>query len=203
MTIACDNRTNNVENNKPIVTVIESNNSSDLINSGEKIVEKDSIYFQAIPSEDRYMFETGICEEKNFNSEIKKIVFYKTNPLDDNQSVFLKVYGKIDFEAKQAMYGLAHGALDDPYDYQRYELSDDDIEIYKNALKTEYLKYGMDIESGWWKIAIEYEDGSCYSYEFHKEAYADGSPENLMIRTYFDKIDQLSDSERDILSLFN
>ena len=187
---------------KSIELVPIENNVVEYNEDTEKNVEKDRICLLEIPSEDRYMFEGGICEDKNYNGEIRKIALYKKNPLDDNQSVFLKVYGKIDFDAKKATYGVARGALDDPYDYQQYDLSDDEVEIYKNTLKKEYLKHGMDIESGWWKMAIEYEDGSCYSYEFHKEAYAEGSPENLMIRTYFDKINQLSSSERDILSLF-
>ena len=51
-----------------------------------------------------------------------------------------------------------------------------------------------------WKIAVEYQNGECYTYEFGSEGFHYDAPENLMINYFFDKMD-LSDSNRDYFSL--
>ena len=51
-----------------------------------------------------------------------------------------------------------------------------------------------------WKIAVEYQNGECYTYEFGSEGSHYDAPENLMINYFFNKMD-LSDSNRDYFSL--
>ena len=156
----------------------------------------------AIPEKYRYMFENGV-NKGDFpdNSEIKRIALSKINSMDESGSVWNVIFGVIDFEEKKSEYGLRKdGNLLEPNSTQEYQLTEEDIKIYRDAFHSEYLARDATFGNGWWKIAVEYKSGECYTYEFQDEGFLYDAPENIMINYFFNKMD-LSDSNRSIFSL--
>ncbi len=139
----------------------------------------------AIPEEDRYLFDGGTCKgDFPDNSEIKRIVLSKAN----NSNIWTVMYCVADLEAKTITYGIRDDShLGEPQDYQMYELTDAEVDNYRNAFRSDLLEKEADMTKGLWKIAVEYKDGTFYAYQLGEEGYYNGSPENDMILAYFDK----------------
>ena len=142
--------------------------------------------FPEVPEEDRYLFLGGRCTGAfPDNSEIKRIALSKAN--QDN--VWTVMYGVIDIEAKTVTYGTRNDSFRaEPEDYQVYELTDAEVADYRNAFRSDLLKDEIDPDKCYWRIAVEYKDGTVYSYQFGKEGYMNGAPENDMVNTFFNKI---------------
>ena len=151
-------------------------------------------YLAAIPAQDLYMFQSGICDgEFPGNSEIKRIALSKVN----YDMCWDVVYAVIDLEKGEAKYGLTDGVLSEPEDYQIYELTDEDIKAYRDALDSSLLKDEVEFGNGYWNIAVEYTDGTCYAYQFGNEGYMNNSPENIMINAFFDKMEKTDKIKND------
>ena len=189
-TIGCNRNSipNSVIDQKP------SELEGDDVPSGQKTHPN---FLYVIPEEYRYMFEGGICEgEMPSNEEIKKIALFRTNSSDDWGSFWLLIYGVIDLDNKEMYYGINDYIQEDEegkfngneYSIRRFELSDEDVEKYKDSFNPELFINEANYNNSWWKIAVEYKDGTCYSYEFHAEAYSNDSPQNELIKSYFDKL---------------
>lgn len=189
-TIGCNR--NSIPN--PIIEQKTSKPEGDDVTSGQKSYPN---FLYAIAEEYEYMFEGGICEgETPSNEEIKRIALFRSNSSDDWGSFWLLIYGVIDLDNKEVYYGINDYIQEDEegkfnsneYSIRKFELSDEDVEKYKESFKPELLINEANYNNCWWKIAVEYKDGACYSYEFHAEAYSNDSPENELIKSYFDKL---------------
>ena len=197
---ACNGKTNQ----KNVISEIVGPQGDDYIDEKTKVPMKDITEenMLAIPEKYRYMFENGINKgEFPDNSEIKRIALSKINSMDAYDSVWEVIFGVIDFDEKKSKYGLRKdGNLLEPDIIQEYQLTEEDIEIYRDAFHSEYLVQEATFGNGRWKIAVEYQNGECYTYEFGSEGSHYDAPENLMINYFFNKMD-LSDSNRDYFSL--
>ena len=197
---ACNGKTNQ----KTVISEIVGPQGDDYIDENTKVQKKDITEenMLAIPEKYRYMFEKGVNKgEFPDNSEIKRIALSKINCMDAYESVWAVIFGAIDFDEKKSEYGLRRdGNLLEPEITEEYQLTDEDLEIYRDAFHSEYLVQEATFGNGSWKIAVEYQNGECYTYEFGREGSLYDAPENLMINYFFNKMD-LSDSNRDYFSL--
>ena len=201
---ACNSKTNQGTFTSDITADNHYPQGDDYIDDNVKAERKDITEENklAIPEEYRYMFENGVNKGAfPDNSEIKRIALSKINAMDAYGSVWNVIFGVIDFDEKKAEYGLRKdGNLSEPDIIQEYQLTEEDIEIYRDAFKSELLIREAEFGNGWWKIAVEYENGECYTYGFQDEGLLYDAPENLMINYFFNKMD-LTDSDRDYYSL--
>ena len=201
---ACNNKTNQETFFSDITADNYITQGDDYIEENVKAEKKDIAQenMLAIPEEYRYMFENGVNKGAfPDNSEIKRIALSKINAMDAYDSVWNVIFGVIDFDEKKAEYGLRKdGNLSEPDITQEYQLTEEDIEIYRDAFKSELLVREAEFGNGYWKIAVEYKNGECYTYGFQDEGLLYNAPENLMINYYFNKMD-LTDSDRDYYSL--
>ena len=201
---ACNNKTSQGTTTSDITADSYITQADDYIDENVKAEKKDITQENklAIPEEYRYMFENGVNKGVfPDNSEIKRIALSKINAMDAYESVWNVIFGVIDFDEKKAEYGLRKdGNLSEPDIIQEYQLTEEDIEIYRDAFKSELLIREAEFGNGWWKIAVEYENGECYTYGFQDEGLLYDAPENLMINYFFNKMD-LTDSDRDYYSL--
>ena len=201
---ACNNKTSQGTTTSDITADSYITQADDYIDENVKAEKKDIAQenMLAIPEEYRYMFENGVNKGAfPDNSEIKRIALSKINAMDAYESVWNVIFGVIDFDEKKAEYGLRKdGNLSEPDIIQEYQLTEEDIEIYRDAFKSELLIREAEFGNGWWKIAVEYENGECYTYGFQDEGLLYDAPENLMINYFFNKMD-LTDSDRDYYSL--
>lgn len=157
-----------------------------------------------IPAESRYMFQGGKCKgDLPDNSQIKKIALSKHNKEGGDAYIWTVIYGEIDFEEAKSRYGTnSGGRLDNLTLSQEYDLTAEDMDRYRDAVNQKCLKDSLgNFSSGWWKIAIEYQDGKVYSYEIHEEGYKVNTDENKMINAFFDKMD-ISNNYKETFSLF-
>ena len=144
-------------------------------------------YLSAIPAQDLYMFQSGTCDGAfPDNSEIKRIALSKVN----YDMSWYVVYAVADLEKSEVTYGQTDGVLSAPEDYQTYELTDEDINRYRDAFDSSLLEDEVEFGNCYWNIAVEYTDGTCYAYQFGNEGYMDNSPENIMINAFFDKMEK-------------
>ena len=201
---ACNNKTNQGTFTSDKMPDDYIQQGDDYIGENVKAEKKDITQenMLAIPEEYRYMFENGVNKGAfPDNSEIKRIALSKINAMDAYDSVWNVIFGVIDFDEKKAEYGLRKdGNLSEPDIIQEYQLTEEDIEIYRDAFKSELLIREAEFGNGWWKIAVEYENGECYTYGFQDEGLLYDAPENIMINYFFNKMD-LTDSDRDYYSL--
>lgn len=199
-----DNANEKKEEKSNITETIEIVEEKIIDENKEKTEMADSVekYIVAIPEENRYMFESGMCEGSlPDKSEIKKIALSKIN-IPDGEGIYFEIFGLIDLESRKSAYGLCkEGPLMEPEIVQEYELTDEDIERYLSAFESEYLTDEVTFGTGWWKIAVEYKDGSCYSYEIKEAGLKNYTAENTMIKAFFDKMN-LNDSDRIASSIF-
>lgn len=134
-----------------------------------------------------YMWNYGPCEgEWPDNEQIVKIVLYR-NWVPEDFGAGSNIYAVLDFKEKKSYYGYDCFTKYDTEPNQIYDLSDEDIESYKNNLNRTF-NYRENSKKGWWRIAVEYEDGTIYSYELGEEAYNHHNPEYEMIHVFFNKI---------------
>ena len=152
----------------------------------------DEQYLAAVPEQDRYMFLSGRCTSAfPDNKEIKRISLLKIN----YSMTWTSIYGSVDLEDRKATYGMTDGGLYPPGEYQVFDLTDADITTYRDAFDSTLLHDELQLDKGYWKVAVEYKDGTCYAYQFDDNGYKRNTPENIMINTYFDKMD-LDDNSR-------
>lgn len=157
----------------------------------------DEDYLAAVPEQDRYMFLSGTCKTTfPENSEIKRISFLKLN----YDMTWKSVYGSVDLEIGTATYAYVSGSLSAPRDYQIFVLSGPEIEKCRNAFDSTLLHDEVQLGKGFWLVAVEYKDGTCYAYQFDKSGVMRNTPENIMINTYFDRMN-LDDNTRYIFGL--
>lgn len=184
-----ENSGENNANDVPSKNLTESKKASDVMNTA------------VIPEEYRYMFDSSSCEgELPDNSLIKRIALSKYNGPQGDNGHKLVVYALVDLENGKLFYGMSSSSESIKI-VQEIDLSDAEILSYKDAVNAECLKNPIEADTAFWKMAIEYEDGTCYSYEFSKEGYMEGTPTNKMIKTFFTKMD-LKDSEKKILGVW-
>lgn len=146
----------------------------------------DEEFLKAIPEQDRELFQSGkYIGVMPDNSEIKRIVLYDIQ----YDSIYFMVYGVVDFEAKTFSYGTSNGGLYPPDDLKVFELTDEEIATYRDAINKEFLKNDVVLANGYWKIGIEYNDGTRCAYEIDASAFVYEAPENVMINTFFSKIE--------------
>lgn len=158
-------------------------------------------YTVVIPEEDRYMFDSELYSESlPDKNDIVKVAFSTFNDPQDSSGVWLVLYEQIDFEEKTISYwDSKSGRIDGIKKTQEIVLSDDDINVYRDAVNYECLKTPVNYEDRFWKIAILYKDGSHYAYTL-TDGYKKGTSENDMIRCFSDKF-ELTDYEKFILGL--
>ena len=157
----------------------------------------DEQYLSAVPEQDRYMFMSGTCTTTfPDNSEIKRISFLKLN----YDMVWKSVYGSVDLEKGSATYTYLSGGLYDTDSYQVFVLSGAEVEKCRNAFDSTLLHDEVQLGKGFWLVAVEYKDGTCYAYQFDKNGFMRNTPENIMINTYFDRMN-LDDNTRYIFGL--
>ena len=151
----------------------------------------DDRYLSAVPEQDQHLFQSGVCTTAfPDNSEIRKISFL----INNYSMVWTSIYGSVDFESGKATYGMGNNLR--PFDdYQVYDLTDDDIKAYRDAFDGTLLRDKVELDNGYWKIAVEYKDGTCYAYQFDRDGIMRNTAENIMISAYFDKMD-LDDNTR-------
>ena len=151
----------------------------------------DDRYLSAVPEQDQHLFQSGVCTTAlPDNSEITKISFL----INNYSMVWTSVYGSVDLENGKATYGMGNNLL--PIDeYQVYDLTDEDIKAYRDAFDGTLLHDKVEFDNGYWKIAVEYKDGTCYAYQFDRDGIMRNTAENIMISAYFDKMD-LDDNTR-------
>ncbi|MBO4927705.1 MAG: hypothetical protein J5379_05585 [Clostridiales bacterium] len=158
----------------------------------EKTTLSDEEYLAVVPEQDRYMFLSGRCASSfPDNKEIKRISLLIIN----YSMTWKSIYGSVDLEAGKATYGMTDGGLYTPEEYQVYEITDADITTYRNAFDSTLLYDELQLDNGYWKMAVEYKDGTCYAYQFDANGYMRYTPENIMINAYFDRMD-LDDNQR-------
>lgn len=143
-----------------------------------------------IPDESKYLFygsnPYGNLPDK---SEIKKIALSKKNN-SDPMAGYDAIYAEIDFEKAKVRYGTnSGGRLDTMKINQEYDLTDEDMDRYRNAVNQSCLRNSIQSNKSWWKVGIEYEDGTVYSAQIEEEGYNFYSDENAMINVFFDKMD--------------
>lgn len=157
-----------------------------------------------VPEKVKYMFKGVKCED-NFpdKKNLKKIALSKRNKTGGDSFILEAIYGEIDFEEAKSRYGTnSGGRLDNLTLSQEYDLTAEDMDRYRDALNQNCLNESFGkIDSAWWKIAIEYQDGKVYSYEIHEEGYKVNTDENKMINAFFDKMD-ISNNYKETFSLF-
>ena len=157
----------------------------------------DEQYLSAVPEQDRYMFMSGTCTTTfPDNSEIKRISFLKLN----YDMVWKSIYGSVDLEKGSATYTYIDGGLYDTDSYQVFVLSGAEVEKCRNAFDSTLLHDEVQLGKGFWLVAVEYKDGTCYAYQFDKNGFLRNTPENIMINTYFDRMN-LDDNTRYIFGL--
>ena len=157
----------------------------------------DEQYLSAVPEQDRYMFMSGTCKTTfPDNSEIKRISFLKLN----YDMVWKSIYGSVDLEKGSATYTYIDGGLYDTDSYQVFVLSGAEVEKCRNAFDSTLLHDEVQLGKGFWLVAVEYKDGTCYAYQFDKDGFMRNTPENIMINTYFDRM-VLDDNTRYIFGL--
>lgn len=157
----------------------------------------DEDYLAAVPEEDRYMFLSGTCKTTfPDNSEIKRISFLKLN----YDMTWKSIYGSVDLEIGTATYTYVSGGLYPPHDYQIFVLNGSEIEKCRNAFDSTLLHDEVQLGKGFWLVAVEYKDGTCYAYQFDASGFKRNTPENIMINTYFDRMN-LDDNTRHIFGL--
>lgn len=157
----------------------------------------DEEYLAAVPEQDRYMFLSGRCNTSfPDNKEIKRISLLIIN----YSMVWKSIYGSVDLETGKATYGMTDGGLYPPKEYQVFDLTDADITTYRNAFDSTLLHDDLQLYKGYWKIAVEYKDGTCYAYQFDRSGYTRNTPENIMVNAYFDKMD-LDDNARTLFGI--
>lgn len=157
----------------------------------------DEDYLAAVPEQDRYMFMSGTCKTTfPENSEIKRISFLKLN----YDMTWKSVYGSVNLEVGTATYAYVSGSLSAPRDYQIFVLSGSEIEKCRNAFDSTLLHDEVQLGKGFWLVAVEYKDGTCYAYQFDTSGIKRNTPENIMINTYFDRMN-LDDNTRYIFGL--
>lgn len=157
----------------------------------------DEDYLSAVPEQDRYMFMSGTCKTTfPENSEIKRISFLKLN----YDMVWKSVYGSVDLEKGSATYTYLSGGLYDTDSYQVFVLSGAEVEKCRNAFDSTLLHDEVQLGKGFWLVAVEYKDGTCYAYQFDTSGIKRNTPENIMINTYFDRMN-LDDNTRNIFGL--
>lgn len=196
-TVGCStDNTVDTHTNVPAQTTVTGARGDDVGVADQKTLSNDE-YLAAVPEQDRYMFLSGRCNgEFPDNSEIKRISFLIIN----YSMVWKSIYGSVDFETGKATYGMTDGGLYPIDEYQIVDLTDSDIEAYREAFDWTILHDELELDMGYWKIAVEYNDGTCYAYQFDKSGYTRNTAENIMISTYFDKMD-LDDNTRDYFSI--
>lgn len=153
----------------------------------EPIVEKNTEqvkYISMIPEEYRYMFESGVCEgQLPGKSELRRIALGKCNaPSFDGWAQWHELFVLIDLEA-YSVKGDAqeYSELTTLSMKQEYEPDNEELEQYLSLLQETNLKNPIET-GGAWRIALEYKDGSCYSYEYGSESYNINSDVNKMLR---------------------
>ena len=157
----------------------------------------DEQYLSAVPEQDRYMFMSGTCTTTfPDNSEIKKISFFKLN----YDMCWKCVYGSVDLENGKATYGMSDG-LYPPLEYQVYDITPEEVTIYRNGFDSSLLHDEVELSKGYWKVAVEYNDGTCYAYQFDISGSTNHTPENYMLNSYFELMD-LDDNTRYIFGLW-
>lgn len=157
----------------------------------------DEEYLAAVPAQERYMFLSGRCNtDFPDNSEIKKISFLKIN----YSMTWVSIYGSVDLDAGKATYGWVSGGLLPTDEYQVCDLTDVDIKAYRDAFDSSLIHDEIQLKQGFWKIAVEYKDGTCYSYQFGADGAKRNTPENMMVSAYFDKM-ELDDNNRMIYGI--
>lgn len=125
----------------------------------------------------------------------------KQRSIDFDNGVWFDIFGLFDFENGKAEYDLSkNGQLDGVRIVQENELSREEQEEYRNSFNTDCHKNGIENEKAYWRIAAEYSDGACYAYDLGKEGYVLHTPENDMVRAFFDKM-KLSDYDRPLCGL--
>ncbi len=159
------------------------------LESGSAASENDQFY-RVIPPDAAEMFRALTCtgelpDKKNINS----IVLARYNPAGNTADKGTVIYAELDLAAGKAYYGYADGRAIDKSLLQTYELGPDDIARFRNAVNKDCLKYGIQEGTYWWRIALSYSDGSRYAYELHEDAYLIDTPDNIMVRALFDKMD--------------
>lgn len=161
--------------------IIESN--------GEKNMEQIK-YISMIPEEYRYMFESGVCEgQLPEKLELSKIALSKCNAPDfDGWPQWHELFIVIDLETS-SLKGEAkeYSSLTTLSLEQEYELDNEEIEQYLNLVQESSLINPI-LTGGAWRIALEYKDGSCYSYEYGAEGYNKNSDVNKMLRVMTSKL---------------
>lgn len=157
----------------------------------------DEDYLSAVPEQDRYMFLSGTCKTTfPDNSEIKRVSFLKLN----YSMMWTSVYGSVDLEIGTATYTCVSGGLFETRDYQICVLNGSEIEKCRNAFDSTLLHDEVQLGKGFWLVAVEYKDGTCYAYQFDTSGIKRNTPENIMINTYFDRMN-LDDNTRTIFGL--
>ena len=181
---------------------ITPGNSEDKVKEANSNMKSSDVMNMAIiPEEYKYMFDSFVCEGSlPENTQIKRIALTKYNKPQGNSGAWLVLFAMADCEKNKLIYGKSPKP-DSVSIVQEIELSGDEVKNYQNALNTSCLSKPIDNDNAYWKIAIEYNDGTCYSYGFEKECYMDGSSENNMIKAYFDKM-ELKTSERKIAAIW-
>lgn len=180
----------------------------DRINNGQTIIEEEVVevkesgensqfYLSFIPEQDRDMFTSGVCESKLPSKDnIKKIAMSVVSQTSETGPI-IAIYGILDVEEKKIKYyrNLIDGINGEEELLQTIELSDEDFSNIMENFEVNLLVNEIDFDSGFRKIAIEYQDGSCYAYETTIEVYTYGSPESNMVVAFF-KYMNLSDDDR-------
>ena len=182
-----------------VVTTDETEFSTTGCDNGvtEKTKLPDEDYLSVVPAEEQYMFLSGRCStDFPDNSEIKKISFFKLN----YDMCWKCVYGSVDLENGKATYGMSDG-LYPPLEYQVYDITPEEVTIYRNAFDSSLLHDEVELSKGYWKVAVEYNDGTCYAYQFDISGSTNHTPENYMLNSYFELMD-LDDNTRYIFGLW-
>lgn len=145
----------------------------------------DEDYLAVVPVEEQYMFLSGRCDTAfPDNSEIKKISFFKLN----YDMTWKCIYGSVDLANAKATYGISDG-LYPPNEYQVYDITPVVVTEYRNAFDSSLLHDEVELGKGYWKVAVEYNDGTCYAYQFDINGSKNNKPENTMINMYFKQMD--------------
>lgn len=185
-----------VEAEPTTVETEETHPDNDYVGS-RPTASDDEDYLSAVPEQDRYMFLSGTCKTTfPDNSEIKRVSFLKLN----YSMMWTSVYGSVDLEIGTATYTCVSGGLFETRDYQICVLNGSEIEKCRNAFDSTLLHDEVQLGKGFWLVAVEYKDGTCYAYQFDTSGIKRNTPENIMINTYFDRMN-LDDNTRNIFGL--
>lgn len=193
---ACNKIDNDNNKNVTITEEVKKSDENKTIEVEDMNIKKPST-IDAIPERDRYMFSSGTCEgELPPRENITKIAISLIGKPDE-MAPYIVLYGVMDFKEKTIEYSYTEGNRNfyEPEPIQKIELTDEEISGFLDTLDGSFLTEEIEFEEIYGKIAIEYDDETCYAYQITEGRYTYGTPANNMLCAFFKKM-ELSESDR-------